>query len=260
MPLALYFEKHGDSGGPRPPLVLVHGGAGSIATNWEYMMPALAADRLVIGVELQGHGHTPHADRPYTFENSADDIAVLVGDLGIPRVDILGFSNGGPTVLRFAQRHPALTRRCVIASGFMRRDGMIPGFWDNFDAPTADSMPDSLADAYRAINPDPADLQRMFDLDVAVMREFRDWTDAELAVLDAPILFVSGDHDIVLPEHTVWMASAVARGRALILPAAHGDFLGSVEAGEPDAVLTRACVDLIRRLLDEESVETARVG
>ena len=140
----------------------------------------------------------------------------------------------------------------MVASGFVRRDGMIPGFWDNFDAPAIDSMPAALADAYRAINPDPDDLRRMFDLDVAVMREFRDWTDAELSALEAPVLFVSGDHDVALPEHTLWMASAVARGRALILPAAHGDFLGSVETGEPDAVLIHACVDLIRRFLDED--------
>lgn len=39
MPLALYYEKHGNRGGPRPPLVLIHGGAGSIATNWEYVTP-----------------------------------------------------------------------------------------------------------------------------------------------------------------------------------------------------------------------------
>lgn len=251
MPLPLHYEIFGNPS-RRSPLVLVHGGAGSIATNWAHAIPALTADRRVIGVELQGHGHTPHADRPYTFENSADDIAALARDLDLPRVDIMGFSNGGPTALRFAQRHADLTGRCVIASGFVRRDGMVAGFWDGFDSPTIDNMPDVLATAYRAINPDPADLQRMFDLDISVMRGFEDWTDSELASLDARILFVSGDRDVVVPEHTVWMASAVANGRAAVLPAGHGDYFGAADAGEPDEDLTRACLTLIRRFLDEE--------
>ncbi len=112
--IELYHETFG-SPGQRTPLLLVHGGAGTIGTHWGHAIPKFAADRLVIGVELQGHGHTRHAARAYTFENSADDIAVLVRALGIERVDIAGFSNGGPTAMRFALRHADLTRRVVVA-------------------------------------------------------------------------------------------------------------------------------------------------
>lgn len=237
--------------GRQTPLLLVHGGAGTIGTNWGRAIPTFAVDRTVIGVELQGHGHTRHAPRAYTFENSADDIAALIRELGIDRVDIMGFSNGGPTAVRFALRHADLTRRVVAASGFYRRDGMIDGFWDNFDDPQLDAMPAVLRQAYAAINPDPADLFAMFQLDVSLMRDFQDWDDQELASLDAPALFISGDHDVVRPEHTVQMARLAPHGRALVLPAGHGDYLGAADAGEVDAALAQSCLGLIYRFLGE---------
>ncbi len=128
---------------------------------------------------------------------------------------------------------------------------MIEGFWDNFDDPQLDSMPATLKQAYSAINPDPADLYAMFQLDVSLMRDFRDWDDAELAALKAPVLFISGDRDVVLPEHTIRMARLAPHGRALVVPAGHGDYLGAADAGDVDAELAGACLGLIHRFLNE---------
>ncbi|MEJ8279030.1 alpha/beta fold hydrolase [Pseudonocardia spirodelae] len=245
--LALHHEIHGSGG---VPLLLVHGGAGTVGTNWHAVIPDLSRDRAVVGVELQGHGHTPHADRPYTFANSAADLARLVAGLGTGPVDVMGFSNGGPTVLELALGRPGLVRRIVVASGFTRRDGMVDGFWDAFDAPDIAQLPAPLAAAYREINPDPADLRRMFDLDIALMRGFRDLPDDRLAALAAPALFVGGDRDVVRPEHTVATAAAVGHGRALVLPAGHGDYLGMAGLEEPDPATTAACLAVVRRFLD----------
>jgi pimeloyl-ACP methyl ester carboxylesterase len=55
-----------------------------------------------LGVELQGHGRTPTIDRPYNFENSADDVAEVITELALGPVDVLGFSNGANVALRVA--------------------------------------------------------------------------------------------------------------------------------------------------------------
>src|SRR5262245_52350457 len=47
--LKMYYEVHGAG----RPLVLLHG-----AFGWATVYPALAKNRRVIAVELQGHGHT----------------------------------------------------------------------------------------------------------------------------------------------------------------------------------------------------------
>ena len=48
--ITLYHETFGRPG-QQTPLLLVHGGAGTIETDWGYAIPTFAADRLVIGVD-----------------------------------------------------------------------------------------------------------------------------------------------------------------------------------------------------------------
>src|SRR5215217_7538272 len=87
--LNIYYEIHGTG----EPLVLLHGAYMTIETMGE-IVPSLAESRQVIGVELQGHGHTADIDRPLTYEHMADDVAALLRHLGIEEADVFGFSMG----------------------------------------------------------------------------------------------------------------------------------------------------------------------
>ena len=202
----LHHEVHGE---PRPgtvPLLLVHGGGSTIGTNFGALLPILAATRQVIAVELQGHGHTPSTDRPPTFDNSAADLAALLDRLTLGSVDVLGFSNGGQTAMRLAIARPDLVRRLIAASAPSRRDGMVDGFWDGLAGADISSMPAVYLDADRAINPDPAHQQQLFDLDQAQMLHgFTDWPDTDLAAIAAPTLLVVADRDVVRVEHVAAM-------------------------------------------------------
>ena len=62
--------------GSGSPLVLLHGGFGSVEM-FGPNVELLAAKHRVIGVDLQSHGRSPAADRPMRFETMADDIAAL---------------------------------------------------------------------------------------------------------------------------------------------------------------------------------------
>ena len=109
--ISLYYEIHGKG----DPLIVLHGG---IAAS-EVFGPnigALARGRQVIAVHLQGHGKTKDVDRPLRYETMADDIAALIGHLGLGKVDLLGLSLGGGVALQTAFRHPALIDRLVIVS------------------------------------------------------------------------------------------------------------------------------------------------
>ncbi len=66
----MYYEIHGTGN----PLVLLGGGFMTIEAMGQMLSP-LSSSRQVIGVELQGHGHTADIDRPLSFELMADDIA-----------------------------------------------------------------------------------------------------------------------------------------------------------------------------------------
>src|SRR5947209_6829655 len=98
--LNLYYEIHGSG----EPLVLLPGGFMTVEAMGE-IVPQLAASRRVIGVELQGHGHTADIERPLRFELMADDIASLIRQLGLERVNLFGYSLGGGVALQTAILH-----------------------------------------------------------------------------------------------------------------------------------------------------------
>src|SRR5712664_1359421 len=75
--------------GSGSPLVLLHGGFGSVEM-FGPNVDLLAAGRRVIGVDLQSHGRSPAADRRMRFETMADDIAALIRDLKFERAAIMG--------------------------------------------------------------------------------------------------------------------------------------------------------------------------
>jgi len=103
--LNMYYEIHGTG----QPLVVLHGAYMTIETMGE-ILPSLAEIRRVIAVELQGHGHTADVDRPLTYEQMADDVAALIGYLGIDKADVFGYSMGGGVALQAAVRHPEVVR------------------------------------------------------------------------------------------------------------------------------------------------------
>ena len=65
--LNMCYEIHGDGS----PLALFHGAMGTIDSCFAGLLPALAATRQVVAVELQGHGHTADVDRPLSYRQMA---------------------------------------------------------------------------------------------------------------------------------------------------------------------------------------------
>ena len=123
--LKMYYEIHGSG----TPLVLLHGGGSTITSTFGRILPDLAKTHQVIAVELQAHGHTKDIDRPLSFEQDADDVAVLLRQLQIKKANFLGFSNGGTTCLQIAIRHPELVNKLVVGSAIYKRDGMQAGLF-----------------------------------------------------------------------------------------------------------------------------------
>jgi len=250
--LPLYYERHGADTGA-PPLLLIHGGGSTIASNWAALIPEVSADRPVLAVELQGHGHTGAGDGPASFERSADGVAALLAELALPPVDVLGFSNGGQVALQLAIRHPAAVRRVIAASAPYRRDGMIDGFWEGLAAGTFADLPAPYKEADLAAGGDPAHARRMFDLDRELMLTgFADWPDELLSSIAAPTLVVAGDRDVVRVTHAARLAELIPGARLLVVPGDHGDYLGEVLAAGGDLSALRRTLPFLLDFLDAE--------
>lgn len=210
-PLELYYETLGSG----PPLVLIHGSLMTVGLLNDY--PALlAADRQVIAVELQGHGHTRDIARPLRYEFLADDIAALLDHLGLAQADLVGYSLGAGVAVQVAIRHPSRVRRLVTMSVTYRSEGLHP----EMTAPgSADGALEQLAGsryhrAYEAVAPDPALwpglVRKVLDLDAQPQR----WPAERVAAIEAPVMLVVADSDIVRLEHAVEMFHLLGGGIA----------------------------------------------
>lgn len=241
--IRMYYEIHGKGG---MPVVLIHGGGSTIETSFHYLLPLLASHRRVIALETQGHGRTSGREGPETFQQDADDVAVLLGYLQIAKADFLGFSNGGSTVLQIAIRHPDLVDKIVPISGAYRRDGLVAGFFESMPKATIEVMPAVLREAFLKLTPDSAKLLTMFQKDKERMIDFPDWSDDDLRSIKAPAMIVSSDRDVITPEHSARMARMIPGARLVILPGVHGAVIGTLDAG-----VGKGYVDMVAVLVEE---------
>jgi len=214
--LQMYYEIHGSGG---TPLVLLHGGGSTIETSFAKLLPLLSRNRQVIAFEQQGHGHTADVDRPFSFEQSAEDAVALLRYLKIPKADFFGYSNGGHIALQVALSHPEVVRRLILESAMYSREGADPRFWEGFEHAKLEEMPAELQQAYLKTAPHPEQLPVFFRKSVERMRNFKGWTREQIQSVQAPTLLVVGDRDLVPVEHAAEMRRLLRDGRLAVLPA-----------------------------------------
>jgi pimeloyl-ACP methyl ester carboxylesterase len=228
--IAYYYELHGQG----EPLLLLHGGLGSL-DMFAPILPQLAENRLVIAVDLQGHGRTPLGTRPFRLESLGDDMAALVKKLGFAKVDVLGYSLGGGVALRMAVQKPDSVRRLALVSTPFSDDGYYPDIKQQQLGVSAKAAPmlkeTPMYKSYAAVAPKVSDFPRLLDALGAFMRVKYDWS-SDVAKLRMPVMLVYGDSDMFRPEHVVkfyqllggglndggWQREGMTQNRLAILP------------------------------------------
>jgi len=220
----LYYEMH-ETGRP---LVMLHGGFGTFEM-FAALAPALAQNHQVIGVDLYGHGRTALTDRPIRFEHMADDIAGLIGHLGLETADLLGYSLGGAVALQTAIRHPALVTTLVVISTPFKRTGWYPEIQTGMASIAPESfLGTPMHEGYRSVAPKPDDFPRFVaDMKEAMGQDY-DWTE-QVSALSTPTLIVAGDSEC---------ASSLAGGR-VFQPLGWGQSGCWLEWGTPHPITTR---------------------
>ncbi|TDD83063.1 alpha/beta fold hydrolase [Actinomadura darangshiensis] len=219
--IELYYEVHG-ADHPGPPLIMLHGGVQTFHLSFDALLPELTGDRRVIGVELQGHGHTADGDRPFSIGQCAADVVALLDHLNLDRADFFGYSLGGLVSTEVATAHPERAGRVVLAASHFRPDAYYPEITaPEQDSPRLPTEEDGAAmyKAYTEVAPDPDHFAAFLEKIQPAVHHFEPWTDEQLARLTMPILMIIGDTDFVRPEHAVEMHNRLPDSQLAILPA-----------------------------------------
>lgn len=218
--IELYYEVHGTDH-PGTPLIMLHGGVQTFHLSFDALLPGLTTDRRVIGVELQGHGHTADGDRPFSIRQCADDVVALLDHLDLERADLFGYSLGGLVSTEVATNHPDRVDRLVLAAAHFSPDGYYPEITaPEQDSPRLPTETDFAAmhRAYTEVAPDPDHFFAFLEKIQPAVHDFEAWTDEQLARLTMPILMIIGDTDFVRLEHAVQMQNRLPDSQLAILP------------------------------------------
>jgi pimeloyl-ACP methyl ester carboxylesterase len=201
--LQMYYEIHGSGG---TPLLLLHGGLFNIDLQFGELLPSLAENRQVIATDFQGHGRTNDIDRPLATADLASDVVGLLQHLGVPQVDVFGFSVGGAVAEYLAIRHPELVRKVIISSASFHRDGDRAENADAMGELSVDLIAGTPMEAEylaKSPHPDHVHLQGLLDKLGSFDRGFTGWSDDDIRGIAAPTLITVGDCDAVKLEHAV---------------------------------------------------------
>ena len=229
----LYYE---DTGGSAPVIVFSHG----MLMDHEMFAPQVAAlrDRYrCIVWDERAHGKTAGPTvEPFSFYDSADDLAALLGYLGVQSAILAGMSQGGFLTLRCALAHPGLARALILidTQAGVESAEQRSQYQQFFEAWAADGLPEEAADASAQ-----ASLGQGFpEAEVWKQKWYgwqghnllaacnavagRDDISERLAEIDVPVLVIHGDADIAI---------APERGRDLARGLAHSQFVSIPGAG-----------------------------
>jgi pimeloyl-ACP methyl ester carboxylesterase len=214
--LKMYYDIQGEG----RPLVLLHGGVCTIELCLGKVRAQFVKSRRTIAIEQQGHGRTADIERPLDYDQMAEDTAALLRQLKVKDADFFGYSMGGSIALRVALRHPDLVRKVAIFGAGYSNEGMVPGLVESFKTMKADDIPRQFRDAYAKTAPDPTKWPALVEKIKGLVLNAKDLTAEQVKSIQAPMLVMSADGDIIRPEHSVEMYRLLPKGQLGVLPVA----------------------------------------
>lgn len=113
--------------GQGPPLLLLNGIGGNVEM-WEPLARRLPGRRLVM-LDMPGTGQSAPLQVPLRMAGYARLVVRLLDQLGLGRVDVLGYSWGGALAQELARTAPSRVRSLVLAATIPGLGGRPPAPW-----------------------------------------------------------------------------------------------------------------------------------
>lgn len=220
-----------DDVGSGVPVAFVHGFPHN-RTLWAPQLGALVDRARCIAPDLRGFGESSR-NGPFSMDQFADDVAMLLRTLGIGRAVVVGLSMGGYVAFALWRRHRALVRALVLADtragadtdeARAKRQALVEVARTRGSGAVADAQvtgmvgkttrekrPRLIDDVHRMIASAPVE---GITGALAAMMDRADSTPT-LATIDVPTLVVVGEEDVLTPVSEAERLHAGIRGSRL---------------------------------------------
>lgn len=228
----LYYELHGPEAAD---VVVLSNGIFMSTASWGFQVAALKEHFRVLTYDCRGMWQSDHPEGPYSMEQHTDDLADLLGGLGISKAHIAGISYGGEISMTFAAKYPQMTQSLILSSTVSQIDPLLEAIGESWAAAmrTGDAgmlfdvtFPYNFSEDYIRENAAifPATRRRYYDMDLKSVGELMsafiklDITPS-LSKIIAPTLVMVGEEDILKPrKYAEIIAAAITGAELAIIP------------------------------------------
>lgn len=223
-----------DAGGDGPALALSHG-LFMDHTMFDPQVEALHPRYRCITWDERGHGQTGDATEPFTYWDSAEDLAMLLRSLGVERAVLAGMSQGGYLSLRAALAYPDMVRGLILIDTQAGKESpdVMPYYQQLLERWLTEGMDDELAATIEAIiigagygdaerwksswkQLHAENVQQLF----TALAE-RDDVSERLAEIRVPALVIHGDRDAAISlDRAEALAAGLANAQLVVIEGA----------------------------------------
>ena len=201
----LYYEIYGEG----EPVILLHGNNSSMA-RLKYQQEYFKGNYKVIGLDSRGQGKSTSSETRLSYELMADDVSQLIKKLGLEKVNIIGWSDGGNIALILAMEHPEQIKSMAIMGTVLYND-----------------KSSVTAKTNRVIKKQVAAMEKQDiskkDMDYRLKKLLLNEPHIDpnaLGNIQAPVLVMAGEHDVVKERHTELIAHKIPKGTLKIFEGA----------------------------------------
>jgi pimeloyl-ACP methyl ester carboxylesterase len=240
--LKVYYEVHGEG----EPLLLVHPGTAT-SQDWASHLPAFTEHFQIFAPDSRGHGRTDNPTGEFGYRKMADDVAALIGALGLRRPLVLGYSDGGQIALELGIRHPGLAGALILggtqfrfSEAYLRDARALLGITEGGEVDLEKlerEQPDFIAflrEGHRHVY-GPEYWKTYLEQIAALWLTPLHYTPDDFAALTDPVLLLVGDRDGVCTEESIELFRLLPDAELAIAPASDHGFI-EAKAGLFDAL------------------------
>lgn len=200
----MYYEIYGTGA----PLLIIHGNGGSIK-DFSKQIPYFSKEYKVIVADSRAQGKSVDTGDSLDYNLMADDLNALLNHLKLDSCFVIGWSDGGINGLLLAIRHPEKVKKLAVTGA---------NLWPDITAvaPSIFNWLANLVDSLKAVQKTP-EIKNQYKLLEMMTRE-PNITLKQLHSIKCPTLVIGGDHDALLPRHTLLIAENIKQSYLWIIP------------------------------------------
>ena len=205
----MYYEQYGKG----EPLLIIHGNGGSI-NNFLYQIPYFAKNYHVILADSRAQGKSVDTRDSLSYEMMTDDLNALLDKLNLKSCYVIGWSDGGINGLLLAMRHPDKVKKLAVTGANLWPDTTAV---DPFIYHWAMNMNKITRDSIKKMKVPTPEIKNELKL-LHLLSYEPHITVEQLHAITCPTLVIGGDHDALLPQHTMLIAQSIPNSYLWIIP------------------------------------------